>query len=213
MRSEETSAADATLLSSLTSYSFFFVGRRRSFEECEKGESKWTERCASPPSRWFPLCRRRRVASSIGADAAIAVCTSVSKSFCRTAARCVMRQRGSSERCPFFTPPRSPSSSLSSSSSLPSSKSRVALRRRRRPRQMHPSVRLSVAVCREMEFMCDCGSQSQLRTKRRNNISATKGDAPLLRRPRGSDGQAGTGRSLIAAPGDVLFLEPLNAPQ
>ena len=79
----------------------------------------------------------------------------------RGAARCVMRQRGSSERCPFFTPPRSPSSSLSSSSSLPSSKSRVALRRRRRPRQMHPSVRLSVAVCREMEFMCDCGSQSQ----------------------------------------------------
>ena len=64
-------------------------------------------------------------------------------------------------RCPFFTPPRSPSSSLSSSSSLPSSKSRVALRRRHRPRQMHPSVRLSVAVCREMEFMCDCGSQSQ----------------------------------------------------
>ena len=138
----------------------------------------------------------------------------------RGAARCVMRQRGSSERCPFFTPPRSPSSSLSSSllhcrrqSHVLHSVARHRPRSPNAPSGRGPSVRLSVAVCREMEFMCDCGSQSQLRTKRRNNISATKGDAPLLRRPRGSDGQAGTGRSLIAAPGDVLFLEPLNAPQ
>ena len=128
MRSGETSAPDATLLSSLTSCSSFFVGRRRSFEECEKGESKWTERGASSPSASSMTTTARRP------DAAIAACTSVSKSFFHTAALCVMmRQRGSSERAAVSLL----HSSLSSSSSLPSSKSRVALRRHR-PRQMHP---------------------------------------------------------------------------
>ena len=141
--------------SSLTSCSFFFVGKGEGFEECEKGESKWTERCATPPSvssmtttarRQWDRRRCRNCRLHFGVEILFPHRGAV---------------RDAALRCPFFTPPRSPSSSLSSSSSLPSSKSRVALRRRRRPRQMHPSVRLSVAVCREMEFMCDCGSQSQ----------------------------------------------------
>ena len=152
MRSEETSAGNATLLSSLTSCSFFFVGRRRSFEECEKGESKWTERGASSPSASSMTTTARRP------DAAIAACTSVSKSFFHTAL-CVMRlQRGSSERAAVSLLHSSLSSiffiavvKVTSCTPSPPPAS---------PNAPAP-VRLSVAVCREMEFMCDCGSQSQ----------------------------------------------------
>ena len=194
MRSEETSAGNATLLTPAPSS---LLGRAKVLKSAKKvnrnGQSE-----VHHPRRCRPR-RRRRVTSSIGADAAIAVCHPVSKSFFHTAARCVMRQRGSSERCPFFTPPRSPSSSLSSS----------LLHCRRQSHVLHsvaaaglakctrPSACRSPSVAKWNLCVTAARSRRQLRTKRRNNISATKGDAPMLRRPRGSDGL--TGRSLIAA--------------